>query len=467
MEKQIKHWVAFIFLSMVAGVLPAAAQESEPTPVPVTTGKSPVIIIPGITGSELVNVKNQELVWFKPSRSKDDDLRLPISPVLTRNRDSLRPRDIVRQIEFLRFLPEIEVYQKLIDSMEKRAGYREAKWETATAADAQDTFFVFPYDWRRDNVENARLLIRQIETLKRRLRRPDLKFNIVAHSMGGLIARYAAMYGDRDIPAGTLRPTWAGGRHLNSIFLVGTPNEGSVEALDSLLNGFSFIGGGLNLPFVQNLSEFDVFTIPAMYQLLPHRDSFTAYDEDLKPLNIDIYDPRSWEKYNWVTWDDPGFEKNFTPAEQTQTRAYFRVVLSRAKRFQEALNANRSKAIPVSFYLIGGDCKDTRNAVLLLRDNKKNRWDTHFKGTSFQKAGGEKVSSETVAKLLLLQGDGTVTKQSLAAEVAVSKGRTNVLPVTSELYQCESHNKLVTNPEIQDKLFALMNPPPQNRLARQ
>jgi alpha-beta hydrolase superfamily lysophospholipase len=36
------------------------------------------------------------------------------------------------------------------------------------------------------------LLINRIDELKSKLKRPDLKFNIIAHSMGGLIARYAA-----------------------------------------------------------------------------------------------------------------------------------------------------------------------------------------------------------------------------------------------------------------------------------
>lgn len=435
------------------------AQDIKPV-VSVTQGKMPIIIIPGLAGSELVNSKNQELVWFKPRRAKDDDLRLPISPNLLKNRDSLRTRDIIRGIQFSKILPQIEIYEKLIDSLEKRAGYREAKWETATSADSQDTFFVFPYDWRRDNVENSRLLIKQIETLKRRLGKPNQKFNVIAHSMGGLIARYAAMYGDRDIPRGIPAPTWAGARNFNKIFLLGTPNEGSIDALDSLLNGFSIIGGGLNLPFVQNLSEFEVFTIPAMYQLLPHQDSFVAYDENLKRINIDIYDPKAWETYNWVTWDDEGFTKNFTPLEQSQTKAYFRVALARAKRFQEALDANVSEKIPVSFYLIGGDCKETQTAVLLLRDTKKNRWETQFKDSSFKNSRDEKVSSDVLGKLLRSLGDGVVTKRSLGAETAIEKGRKNVLPLAGELYQCEEHNKLISNPEIQDRLFALLNTVP-------
>ncbi len=432
------------------------AQDVTPA-IPVTQGKMPIIIIPGVAGSELVNGKNKEIVWFKPSRAKEDDLRLPISPNLLRNRDGLQTGDIVRGVQVLKFLPQIEIYEKLIDSLEKRAGYREAKWETATRADAQDTFFVFPYDWRRDNVESSRLLIRKIEALKRRLGNRNLKFNVVAHSMGGLVARYAAMYGDRDIPSGIPRPNWAGARNFNKIFLLGTPNEGSVDALDSLLNGFSIIGGGLNLPFLQNLSEFDVFTLPAMYQLLPHQDSFVAYDENLKRMDIDIYDPKTWETYNWVSWDDEGFEKNFSPLEKSQTRAYFKVVLARAKRFQQALDANTSAKIPVSFYLMGADCKDTQAAVLLLRDTKKNRWETQFKPSSFKNSRDEKVSSEVLTSLLRLPGDGVVTKRSLGAETAIEKGRKNVLPISGEIYQCEEHNKIMNNPEIQDRLFALLN----------
>ncbi|MEJ7711532.1 MAG: hypothetical protein WKF84_17125 [Pyrinomonadaceae bacterium] len=64
--------------------------------------------------------------------------------------------------------------------------------------------------------------------MKRKLNRPDLRFNIIAHSMGGLVARYAAMYGDADLPrdAEDLKPTWAGA-NINKVFMFGTPNEGS------------------------------------------------------------------------------------------------------------------------------------------------------------------------------------------------------------------------------------------------
>ena len=43
--------------------------------------------------------------------------------------------------------------------------------------------------------------MKKIKALKTKLRKPNLKFNVVAHSMGGLVTRYAAMYGDTDLRA--------------------------------------------------------------------------------------------------------------------------------------------------------------------------------------------------------------------------------------------------------------------------
>ena len=456
-KSRVRILISALFVFVSAGAI--AGQTTTPTPAPTpvlpATGKAPIIIIPGLTGSELVNAKTGEEVWFKARRAKDDDIRLPISPLLAANRDDLVPRDIIRTVKFLKILPETEIYERLIDALQTRGGYREAKWTTATRRDATDTFFVFPYDWRRDNVENARLLIRRIETLKRRIGRPNLKFNIVAHSMGGLIARYAAMYGNADLETGAPRPTWAGARHFDKIFLLGTPNEGSILSLNALLNGFSYIGGGLNLPFVQDISRFDVFTIPSAYQLLPHEGTLLAYDEDLKPIEIDVFDPQTWEKYGWAVWQDEGFAKRFDATEQKNAKPFFLAALARAKQFQAALDVDTTANTPVSFYLMGADCKETPTAVMLIRDEKKGRWETKFKADGYTRSNGEKVKDEEVKSLLFGVGDSVVTKRSLAGESRKTGGR--LFPVVAELYQCVGHNKLVTSPEVQDKLFGFLS----------
>lgn len=442
-----------------------ASGQATPTPTPTpsptpVTGKAPVIVIPGITGSDLYNKTTGKLVWFVRSRAKDDDIRLPITPNIAANTDNLVTKDIIRAVKVARIIPEVEIYQQLIEGLKTRGGYREVKWDEAGPDDAQDTFFVFPYDWRRDNVETARLLVQRVEQLKTKLGKPDLKFNIIAHSMGGLVSRYAAMYGDADIPDGRIRPTWAGAKHFDKIFLLGTPNQGSVSSLKALLEGYSYLGGGINLPFVRDISNFDVFTIPAAYQLLPHSGTFLAYGEDLKPVKLDIYEPRTWEEYGWDIWNGEKFSKNFTAAEQNNALLYFRAVLDRAKRFQEALNANTSPKIPVNFYLMGSDCKDTQDALLVRRNESKDRWITQFNAQSFTASDGTKVTSEELKPLLHSVGDSVVTKRSLTASTLANNGNPNVLPLAGDLLQCETHGRLVTNPAIQDKLFMTLGAVP-------
>lgn len=435
-----------LVLVLVLGQI-AFAQEAK--------GKDPVIIIPGLTGSELVNSRTGEVVWYKTSRSKDDDVRLPMSSRLSMNRDDLVAGDIIGGIKVVKFLPETEIYQQLIDALTD-GGYHRASWAKATRADAADSFFVFAYDWRRDNVENARLLIRNITSLKQRLGRPNLKFNIVAHSMGGLISRYAAMYGDADIPAGKPVPTWAGAKHLNKIFLLGTPNEGSLLALDGLLNGVNYIPGGVNLPWVQNLSRFDVFTIPSVFQLLPHSGSVRVYDEDLNPIKLDIYEPATWDEYDWSIWKDKDFNKKFDAAERRNARPYFLAALARAKSFQAALDANTKADIPVRFYLMGAECKDTLDAMVLRQSDKKDRWLTIFKPESYTTSTGTKITADQLKAIMYSKGDSVVPARSLLGSTLIDEGLRYALPVTDNIFQCESHSKLVTNPAIQSQLLDML-----------
>src|SRR4051812_5389073 len=192
-------------------------------------GKRPVIIIPGILGSELVNSETKERVWINLSDSKTDGLSLPVSPKLAENRDKIIATRIIERAKVSAFLPEVSIYEALIQSMERYGGYTKGDWENPDALNGGlDKYYVFSYDWRLDNVENARTLIRKIEELKQKIGNAELRFNVIAHSMGGLVARYAAMYGDQDLPPDDEKavPNWNGAKHFNKIFMFGVPNEG-------------------------------------------------------------------------------------------------------------------------------------------------------------------------------------------------------------------------------------------------
>ncbi|MEQ1603525.1 MAG: hypothetical protein ABL999_01500 [Pyrinomonadaceae bacterium] len=446
-----------------------------------TTGKPPVIIIPGVTGSDLVNSKTGKTVWFSLKRDKDDDLRLPMtSPILSANRDSLIPKDIIRKVE-ISVLPDVEVYQSLIDALKSR-GFTEGNWDKP---EATDVFYVFPYDWRRDNIETARLLIQRIETAKRLLKRPELKFDILAHSMGGLIARYAAMYGKAEPPATAApRPTWAGAVHIDKLMMFGTPNEGAMDSLNSLINGYPIVGDR-KLPFIDDLRPEDVMSNPSSFQLLPHQNSARFLDENLKPMSVDIYNIDTWIKYGWGTIADPKFLRKLKGAPQTgdvvkktnisepasdkspddilverttyaQVRAYFISALARAKRFQAALDAP-SPSTPIRIFAYGGNCAETLDAVVIVRDEKNNRWETIVEPKDFKGIGGKEIKKDAVKAAIYAIGDGRVTQRSLLAETSINGGpEFENIAFASSFFACGSHQKLFLEKLIQDSFLSTL-----------
>jgi pimeloyl-ACP methyl ester carboxylesterase len=418
--------------------------------------RPPVILIPGLTGSELIDSKTGTTIWFKLHHVRANDLRLPVSPNISANRDELKPGDIIRDVK-PGILPRIDVYGGFITSLISQGGYKEGRWDTPPARGYENTIYVFAYDWRRDNVENARILIRKIEALKRKLRRPGLKFDLVGHSMGGLIARYAAMYGDADLAlTGTATPTWAGAKDISRLIVLGTPNEGSPLSLKDLINGFSLLGVEVPLPFIRNMSKFDVFTIPAAYELLPAPGTFKAYDDELRPINIDLYDPATWTKYGWNAIDDKNFEKEFSLTEQKAAPAYFAAVLDRAKRFQLALDGVSNSNSPVKIDMIGSACKDTVDAMVLYQ-KKDGKWDTIFKADSFESSVGRKITSEELKGKIYGPGDGVVTRRSFNAEtLSQADGVDSILTPASTTWVCEGHNKLPANADVQAKVLAIL-----------
>jgi len=311
-----------------------------------------------------------------------------------------------------------------------------------------------------DNVQNARLLIKKIEALKRLLKKPDLKFDVVAHSMGGIISRYAAMYGDTDLPTGTRKPqpTWAGARLFDKIILMGTPNEGSALALSSLVNGFAIGGLRIDLPFVQDTSKFTLFTIPSGYQLLPAPGTFRVFDEKLQPMTLDIYDPKVWSKYGWNVIDDKDFVSEFNEAERKEASAFFAAALDRGKRLHEALLAANGKSGKVAFYILGADCKTALDAVVIYQDKKTDKWKTLFEPKSFTGYDGKKVSAEELKEIMCIPGDGVVTGRSLTAANESEKARIqSVIGSRSDEFICGDHNKLAANSRVQEYIIKILS----------
>jgi len=427
-----------------------------------TTGKRPVIIIPGILGSELINSKTGEKVWPSAFRTADDGL--PMTPDLVNNHDDLVPGKIVETVRLARILPEVFVYRDLLEALRHYAGYRDGDWNNPGTDGDKDTFYVFAYDWRQDNVANARELIRQIEHLKEKLQRPELRFNIVAHSMGGLIARYAAMYGNKDLPRENeeIHLTWAGAAHINKIVMIGVPNEGSADAFATLIEGYSITEGlRRRVPLLNKLTAEDSISSPALFQLLPHGSAVRFLDENLKPVQIDLYDPEVWKHYGWSPISNPDFRRRYSAkgggegARLQSLDAYFVAVLKRAQRFHQALDASSLVNPPVSLMAIGGDCEETLNSPVILHDAKQDRWLTLIRPREYRTTSGLRITRAQVTAAMYAPGDGRVTRASLlGADLSKSSRESNAenhgLGLTYAVFGCNLHGQLQRNKTLQD-----------------
>ncbi|HEX8473080.1 MAG TPA: hypothetical protein VF666_03540 [Pyrinomonadaceae bacterium] len=447
------------------------------------TGKRPVIVIPGILGSRIVNRRTGEVVWPSAFRSDVDGLSLPATPDLENNRDELVAARIIEAAKLAKIAPEVYVYHHLLRALEDYGGYREGDWEDPPEGGDADTFYVFAYDWRRDNVESARQLARRVEALKLKLGRPDLRFNVVAHSMGGLVARYAAMYGDRDLPpAGEApRPDWAGASFVNKIFMFGTPNGGSAEAFAVLLEGYSVTEGlRRRVHLLNKLSREDVMTMPSIYQLLPHPAQARFLDASLRPLDVDLYDPAVWRRYGWSAANDPAFREAYARGAARgleapsgkgtleELDAYFEAALARARRLHEALDARGAETeaaeaggSPVKLYAFGGDCEETLAAPVILRDEKAGRWVTLTRPKSLRGADGRKLPRSAVVRAMYAPGDGRVTRDSLMGLGLGGGARQSALyetplPVAYASFACDLHSDLQNNKTLQDNALTLL-----------
>jgi hypothetical protein len=309
--------------------------------------------------------------------------------VLRELRDEVRPAGVLDRVKVsLLGLPlELSAYINILCTLGV-GGYRDELLGTSGAVDYGGdhfTCFQFDYDWRRDNVENAARLHKFIlekrayvarEWAKRYGRYDaDVKFDIVAHSMGGLIARYYLQYGDADLPADGSAPaiTWAGAKYVERAILVGTPNAGSVKSLMQLVNGAEI---GPTLPVYPPAV---VGTMPSIYQLLPRSRHGALVDGDDPDRNfLDIYDAGLWERRGWGL-ADPSQDRvlrEILPevsdegARRKIALDHQRKCLERARLFAAAMDQKAKTPSGLSMYLFAGDSVETDSVAGLDSDQR-------------------------------------------------------------------------------------------------
>jgi pimeloyl-ACP methyl ester carboxylesterase len=234
-----------------------------------------VVIVPGYLGSKLRDKRTGEIVWIDFSSIPRNPLRWDdwvdnLFEKMAYLNDDLEPAGIMDELIFVPPWAKQEHYGRLIEALEEM-GYVE-----------DQNLYSFPYDWRQDNRLSAQQLGEAID--KWRADHPGAKAWIIAHSNGGIVARwYIEQEGGKD--------------HVDRLFLMGSPWDGTPKAMCIMFTGFeTLFRKRFDLFNITQRSRELFRTFPSIYQLLPSHDPF------LRDLNNEAVNP--FTNLGWINTDE-------------------------------------------------------------------------------------------------------------------------------------------------------------------
>lgn len=230
---------------------------------------NPVILLPGITGTELVDFYplDPSDVW---KLMKQDYDRVKLHP------DSLK----YEATQPARILPtrayEIP-YGEMVEQL---------RFELSPNKQSPVPVFVFPYDWRQNLADTEEVLdafigeVIERTKLLRHYHREDYaknpKVNLVGHSMGGLIiAGYLERFGARKL--------------VGKVATLGTPFQGSHEAVARVITGIDLLGNVVSPSRERESAR----VTPGLYHLLPaYKGAIQAEDPS---LGTNLFKIENWQ----------------------------------------------------------------------------------------------------------------------------------------------------------------------------
>ena len=411
----------------------------------------PVVLIHGVLGSKLRDKTTGLDLWPGPASrlflSDYSDITFDIDP------DTLIPMsNNIEAYAISEGAVGKDFYGKIVRTLGDAAGYKLAR--VGEAVDPrQKNYYIFHYDWRQDNVISAGQLADFIDQIQIDYKNPDLKVDIVAHSMGGLITRYYIRYGKQDVIGDNdfdKKITMYGGNKVRRVILLGTPNLGSVKTLNLFIAGVD-IG-------LKQIGTETIATWPSLYQLFPHPLNNWIVTSKGEPLDRDLFSIETWRRFQWSIFDPKVRARVLEKFESQQEgekylttlESYFEKQLERARRFVWSLTIPMPDNHP-KLTIFGGGCTLTSARIVVEEIDGESLIRMHPKEIT------QPIDSVDYDALLLEPGDGSVTKASLLGrnvlDPSIKRHEYIFLPVKQSFFLCVKHSNLTGNLNFQDNLL--------------
>lgn len=421
----------------------------------------PVILIPGLMGSTLIDKSSGKEFWpgSLSALAFSDYRGLAQMSEEDREGEGLVPGDLFYGVA------GVDFYSDLTGTLEQVGRFRRAQpGETVQGDGDRRRYYVFNYDWRRTNVQTVAKLHALIEQIRRDYDDPKLKVDIVAHSNGGLIASYYLRYGPRDVLNETDPQPWnEGEQRVRRLLMLGTPMLGSVRSVERLMYGMRI---ALRVIPVEVMA-----TISTPFEALPNPALQPIVDAQGNTIALDLFDPQTWRERRWSVYSDEVMARVRASADSPEAgeaavrglQAQFERNLRRAKRFLQVLNTPMPGQVDIAVY--GGDCEMTASRAMLVETGAASELIFRPAETarSRVKAPGKKNGQTSAADridyegLLAEPGDGLVTRASQLGRPPVRNGHArsefHFFDDPQTMFLCASHASLTGNPNFQDNLL--------------
>jgi hypothetical protein len=411
--------------------------------------RPPVVFVHGAFGSRLRDSRSGREIWPVGSTellfSNYASLELPLDPDSGEAlADAVVAHDVFEEVGNLSF------YGSLLEALRLAGGYRRATAGTPVE-DGSPCQYAYLYDWRRDFAEAAQGLDALIDQVRQDYAQPDLKVDLVAHSSGGLVARYFMLYGAAPLAAAAAStPTFAGAAKVRRAVAIGVPEIGIARAAQSLVSGEPI---GLNRVWPSTL-----VTSHTPFQLLPHGDDAWLAERSGRLLVADAYEPALWREHRMAIFDsDVRSRARHDHGGGAAGRAHVALLerafvarLERARRFRDAIRAAPLPA-GLPYYVIAGSCRPTLGRLVVEPSGRRR----YVRSAPLDIHWPEQGVDYT--RLMLEPGDGMVTLASARARptrpTAAQPSYRPALDAQGERLVCASHNQLAVNRDCQRALL--------------